>query len=314
MDAVVIRELQAENERLREQLAERDRLIEQLQKTIRQLQERLEAAERAAKRQAAPFSRGAPKENPKKPGRKPGAQHGQHGHRPPPPPDQIDETHNASLPSHCSDCGNAIVETHVDVQYQTEIPRRPIVRRFDIHCGNCRGCGKAYRGQHPLQTSDATGAAASQLGSDAQAAVVDLNKRAGMSYGKIASTFDKLFGIDLSRGACAQIVRRAGRRLQPVYAEILQHLKSADDLTPDESGWRIGGHPAWIHAWVSGDGTTGFAVDPRRGAEVLAAVIGIDWSGTLTHDGCASYDRFLNALHQQCADHGLRRARALLEM
>jgi transposase len=312
MDAAILRELQAENERLRQLLAERDRLIEQLQKTVRDLQQRLEAAERSAKRQAAPFARGEPKKNPKKPGRKPGEQHGRHGHRPPPPPTQVDEVHEAPLPTQC-DCGGAIIETHVDEQFQTEIPRKPITRKFRIGCGNCQDCGKAFRGRHSLQTSDATGAAQSQLGPDAQAAVVDLNKRAGMSYGKIASTFDKLFGIDLTRGACAQIVLRAGRRLQPVYAQILDSLKAAEHLTPDETGWRIGGHPAWMHAWVSGDGTTGFAVDPRRGAEVLAEIIGFDWSGKMTHDGCPSYDRFTNAGHQQCVDHGLRRARALAE-
>jgi transposase len=52
-----------------------------------------------------------------------------------------------------------------------------------------------------LQTSDATGAAQSQLGPDAQAAIVYLNKRAGMSHGKIADAFDKFFGISISRGA-----------------------------------------------------------------------------------------------------------------
>lgn len=313
MDAAILCELQAEIERLRLCLAERDRLIEQLQHINRELQQRLEAAERAAKRQAAPFARGTPKPNPKKPGRKPGAQHGRHGHRSPPPPAQVDESHDAPLPARCADCGEVIIESHVDVQFQTEIPRKPIVRKFDIHCGNCRGCGKAYRGRHALQTSDATGAAHSQLGPDAQAAIVDLNKHAGMSYGKIARTFDKLFGIRVSRGACAQVVLRAGRRMLPVYDGILEHLKAADELTPDESGWRIGGHLAWIHAWVSGDGTTGFAVDPRRGAAVLAEIIGFDWSGTMTHDGCPAYNRFLQAGHQQCIDHGLRRARALAE-
>lgn len=313
MDATTLQELRAENEELRRRVAEQDRVIEQLVQTNRDLQQRLEAAERTAKRQAAPFSRNTPKKNPKKPGRKPGDQHGRHGHRPPPPPSQVDEIHEAALPDRCSECGDVIVESHVDVQYQTEIPRTPVVRQFDVHCGNCRGCGKAYRGRHPLQTSDATGAAKSQLGPDAQAAIVDLNKRAGMSYGKIASTFDKFFGIHVTPGACAQVVLRAGRRLEPVYMQILDRLKTAEHLTPDETGWRIGGCPAWLHGWVSGDGTTGYAVDPRRGAEVLADLIGWDWSGRMTHDGYASYDRFVNTVHQQCVDHALRRARALVD-
>jgi hypothetical protein len=60
---------------------------------------------------------------------------------------------------------------------------------------------------------------------------------------EIADTFDKLFGITLTPGASAQVVRRAGTILQPVYEEIKEHIISSDHLTPDETGWRIGGHP-----------------------------------------------------------------------
>jgi len=311
MDAVSLQQLRLENQRLREQLAERDRRIDRLQQTIRDLQKRLEEIERSVKRQAAPFSKGEPKKKPKKPGRKKGDQHGQHGHRPPPPPSQVDETHEAPLPERCPGCGGEVVEDHLDEQFQTEIPRQPTVRKFNIHCGHCRNCGKHLRGRHPLQTSDATGAARSQLGADAQAAITYLNKRAGMSHGKIADTFDKFFGISVTRGACAQIVLRAGQRLQPVYEQIKERIKTATHLTPDETGWRVGGHLAWLHGWVGGDGTTCFVIDPRRGAEVLGEVIGFDWSNNMTHDGCASYGRFEDAVHQQCVDHGLRRARAL---
>lgn len=312
MDALVL-QLQAENQDLREQLAQRDRLIAQLQQAIRDLQKRLEEAERAAKRQAAPFSKGEPKKNPKTSGRKEGKRHGKHGHREPPPPTQVDETLEAVLPEQCPNCGGDVVEDQLDAQYQTEIPRQPVIRKFNIHCGHCPKCGKQLRGRHPLQTSDATGAAQSQLGADAQAAVVYLNKRAGMSHGKIADTFAKFFGISLTRGACAQIVLRAGQRLQPVYEQIKEHLKNSDYLTPDETGWRIGGHPAWLHSWVGDDGATLYAIDPQRSAEVLEKIIGIDWSGSMTHDGFSSYDRFEDVAHQQCVDHALRRARGLLD-
>jgi transposase len=312
MDALSLHALQAENQQLRQQLAERDRLIEQLQQTVRDLQQRLDAAERAAKRQAAPFSKNQPKDQPKKPGRKRAPQHGKHGHRPPPtqPPDELLE---ALLPEQCPVCGGGVVETHCDEQFQTEIPRQPLYRKFRIHCGQCSQCGKPCRGRHPLQTSDATGAAQSQLGPDAQAAIVYLNKHAGLSHGKIADTFDKFFAIDVTRGACAQVVLRAGRRLQPVYEQLQQRLQTATHLTPDETGWRIGGHPVWLHGWVGDDGTTCYVIDPRRGGDVLAEVIGWDWSGNMTHDGCPSYDRFEEATHQQCVDHVLRRARKLVE-
>jgi transposase len=306
-------QLLLELQQLREQLAERDRVIARLEATVRDLQARLAAAEKAGKRQAAPFSKGKPKPDPKAPGRKAGDAHGRHGHRPMPHPDAVDETHEAPLPDQCPDCGGDVAEDCLDEQYQTEIPRKPIVRKFNIHCGHCRCCGKRLRGRHELQTGDATGAARSQLGPDAQAAVVYLNKHAGLSHGKIAAAFGQMFGIAVSRGACAQVVLRAGRKLKPAYHEIEGRLRDSRYVTPDETGWRVGGHPVWLHGWVGDDGATLFAIDPRRSADRLEGVIGRDWSGTLTHDGYSTYNRFEEAVHQQCVDHALRRARKLKE-
>lgn len=306
MDVPTHEQLLLENRRLRTQVA-------RLEATVRELRERLGEVERAAKRQAAPFSKGEPKKRPRKPGRKAGDKHGTHAHREPPPPERIDETLDAPLPEACPHCQGEVVEDRLDEQFQTEIPRQPVVRKFKIHCGHCKKCGKKIRGRHPLQTSDATGAARSQLGGDAQAAIVYLNKHAGMSHGKVSHAFDKLFGIKVTPGASAQVVMRAGKIFRPAYGEIAAKVKSSKYLTPDETGWRIGGHPAWLHGWVGDEGATLFAIDPQRNADALEKVIGIDWSGTMTHDGFSSYERFEDAAHQQCNDHALRRARTLLD-
>jgi len=134
----------------------------------------------------------------------------------------------------------------------------------------------------------------------------------GLPHGKVVGTFAKLFGIDLSRGASVQIVLRAGERLAPAYQDIVQEIQDTDQLWLDETGWRLGGQPAWLHVWVS-ERATCYQVDRRRSADVLEAVIGRDWEGTLIHDGFASYDRFTAAIHQQCLFHVLRRARDMLE-
>ena len=70
-------------------------------------------------------------------------------------------------------------------KFQVEIPRKPTHRQFNIHVGRCRRCRRRVQGRHPLQTSDALGAAAAQLGPDAQAVVVELNKQGGLSHGKV---------------------------------------------------------------------------------------------------------------------------------
>ena len=104
---------------------------------------------------------------------------------------------------------------------------------------------------------------------------------------------------------------RAAGRLGPAHQEVRQEIKASPCVTPDETGWRVAGQPAWLHAWV-GERATGYAIDPHRSADALERLPGIDWAGVLAHDGWSSYDRFLGAIHQQCLGHVLRRARELL--
>lgn len=80
------------------------RRIAALEARVADLTRKLDDALRAGKRQAAPFRNGQPNPDPKAPGRKSGDAHVAHGHRPPPPPDQIAECHDASLPDACPHC------------------------------------------------------------------------------------------------------------------------------------------------------------------------------------------------------------------
>ena len=296
-------QLLADNQRLARQL-------EELQAQVRQLTAQLQEALRASKRQAAPFSKGPPKDNPKKPGRKRGGDYGHKAHRPIPQsgPDQVIDV---PLPEACPDCGGPTSEDRTAQQYQTEIPRRPIIRRFDIHIGHCRRCGKRIQPRHRLQTSDALGAAASQLGPDAQSAIVDLNKHAGLPHGKIAEFFDTCFGIKLSRAGSCQSLLRAAHRCEPIYQAIVRSIRRFGWIVPDETGWRIGGRAAWLHAAVTA-ALTCYVIAPSRGYDVAESLIGADYAGTLIHDGFASYDRFVFARHQQCLNHLLTRCKRLL--
>src|SRR5260370_14709615 len=72
--------------------------VADLEARVAELTRLLEAALRAGKRQAAPFRKGPPKADPQPPGRKAGDAHGEHAHRPPPPPAAINECPDAPLP------------------------------------------------------------------------------------------------------------------------------------------------------------------------------------------------------------------------
>jgi transposase len=296
--------------RLEREIAELRAVIVQQGAQIEHLTRLLEEQRRAGKRQAAPFAKGPPKPEPKKPGRKPGKDYGTKAHRQ--PPEQIDEVHEAPLPDACPDCGGDVEETHIDQQYQVEIPRRPIQRQFNIHIGCCQKCQRRVQGRHPLQTSDALGAAAAQLGPDAQAAVVEFNKQAGMSHGKISRVFQTLFGIRLSRGGSTHVVLRVARRCEPVYTNICDTIKHSPWTVLDETGWHVGGQNAWLHSLVSPDATA-YVVDPTRSGLVAERVLGRAYAGIMIHDGWSPYDNFPEAPHQQCLSHLLRRCDELLE-
>ena len=150
------------------------------------------------------------------------------------------------------------------------------------------------------------------MGPDAQAAIVHLNKHAGLSQGKIADYFRTLFGIVLTPSGVCQTLLRAARRCEPIYQRILASVPQAPWIVPDETGWRIGGKLAWMHGFVTPLATV-YHVAFGRGYEVAEPIIGPQYAGTLIHDGWSPYDRFFWARHQQCLDHLRRRCKGLLE-
>ena len=97
-----------------------ERENERLRAEIVRLRRGLEEALRAAKRQAATFSRRNPKAQPQKPGRKAGKNYGRRYRRE--IPDRVDEVVEVPLPAQCPRCGDGVEESGVVSQYQTEIP------------------------------------------------------------------------------------------------------------------------------------------------------------------------------------------------
>jgi len=313
------RALEHENQRLRERVAQLDEELAAMQKAnqellgqVAQLRALLEQERRAGKRQAAPFSKGEPRKQPRRPGRKPGAAYGRKAHRP--RPQRVDEVVDAPLPATCPACAGAIAENEVAQQYQVDLPPRlePWVRQVNVHVGCCQACGRRVQGRHPLQTSDALGAAASQLGPRLLALAADLKLVMGLSYGKICTLFASLFGVVVTPGGLALALQRLGRAAAPTYEALKDAVRSADVVSPDETGWRVAGRSAWLWAFVT-TMVTVYAIEPGRGYLEAVKVLGEEFSGTLARDGWAPYRKFTRAKHQTCVAHLLRRCKEILD-
>ena len=289
-----------------------ERDLETLRQEIGQLRASLVEAQRAAKRQAAPFSKGAPKPNPKPPGRKRGPNYGNKSRRP--IPDRFDESYEASI-GRCPRCGSTNVdETSVVDQYEEDIPVvRPRVRRFRVHIGQCRDCDARVQGRHPLQTSDAIGAACVHLGPRVRTLAADLSKHVGTSLGKVRAILRTTFSLSVSRGGLTQTIDRVGQTLAPTYDAFIEQVQHSSVVAVDETGWRVGGQLWWLWAFVTPEVTV-YRIMDGRGFEEACQVLPPDFSGNLLRDGWAPYRRFEQATHQSCiGGHLIRRCKQILQ-
>lgn len=295
---------QQENERLRKE-------NERLRQETERLRRELEAALRASKRQAAPHSRGNPKADPQRPGRKPGRRYGRQACRP--IPACADERIAIPLPERCPHCGGGVEPESCETQYQEEIVRRSIVRRFDIAVGRCCDCRRRVRGRHPLQTSDAVGVGGVQLGPEALTLAAILNKQMGLSLGHTRQVLSHGFGLVVSRGGLYRALARLAGRAEPTYNGLVEAAREAAVNGMDETGWKVGGRLQWLHVAVSSQVTV-YAILPGRGYEQAVAILGAEYDGFLIHDGWAPYYRFQFAFHQSCLAHLLRRCREMAQI
>lgn len=282
-----------------------------LREEIVRLRQQVQEAQRSAKRQAAPFSKGLPKKHPKRPGRKGGKGYGSKARRL--VPDHVNETYSVPLPSCCPHCSGTVTFNKTVDQYQEEIPKaRTVLRRFRIDLGQCDTCHRAVRGRHPLQTSHAVGAAGVTVGPTALALAASLNKGFGVSFGKVRGVLRTAFSLSISRGGLSQALDRLADALKPTHEALVEYVRSAPVVGADETGWKVGGRLQWLWAFTTPQVTV-YRIMDGRGYDEACQVLGAGFNGTLLRDGWAPYRSFQQATHQTCiGGHIMRRCRQLL--
>jgi transposase len=118
-----------------------------------------------------------------------------------------------------------------------------------------------------------------------------------------------LTGLVVASAALVRSGHRLRRLARPSYEGLIEAARRSPVQHADETGWKIGGHPAWL--WVFADRhATIYLVRRSRGHEVAEAVLGSDDQGILVSDCFPAYDP-LACLKSKCAAHLLRRCSEL---
>jgi transposase len=303
---VIYDELIIENESLRAENLALQQRISELEAALKATLEELEAARRAGKRQAAPFSKGQRKPNPKRPGRP-------KGHAPAhrQTPTRIDRVLDVPLNhTRCLKCGGELQDHTIQVQYQVEIPKvQPHVTQFNIASARCTRCGQRAQARHAEQTSDALGAAAVQIGPQAIALATEMKHSLGVPYRKVGRVLSAAMGLEVSPAALARAGHRLASKAEPTYQHLILAIRESQVVNGDETGWKIGGENAWLWVFTSA-GATVYVIDKRRSHEVAERILGTDFQGILTCDCFLAYDPLPYRQHK-CTGHLLKRCKEM---
>jgi len=302
---------------LREQVVSLHDHVERLTAVNEELSQEIAGLKRAVKRQAAPFSKGTRATNPKRPGRKPGK--GSFSYRKPPSPDELTgpPVDVSVTTDSCPGCGGRLQHEGVDVAYVTDIPPtpQPIVTEYRVQVCRCMSCGKQVRGRHPDVAPDQYGASAHRVGRRTMAAAHVLHYGVGVPVRRLPTVLKVLTGVKVTQGALTQdALRRARGAVGSVYERLRASVKDSRAVHTDDTGWRVGGEPAFLMAFDTNDATV-YQVRPRHRNEEVREVVPSDYGGVMVTDRGRSYDaQTLAKVNQQkCLAHVLRSISEVVE-
>lgn len=299
--------------------------VEELQREINRLQteneglkkkiEGLEEELRASKRQAAPFSKGQRKANPKRPGRIAGQ--GDFRYRAAPAGPIGGEIVEAAAPTRCLSCGGVLEVEAEEWATTTDLPvqPQPEVTRYRVPVCRCSQCGKRVRGRAPGLAADQFGATAHRVGPGVKAAAHALHYGAGIPVRKLPMVLKELTGITLTQGAMTQdALRRGEAEVGARYRQLCGGMREAPVVNTDDTGWRVGGSTAHLMVFVSAQSTV-YQIRARHRNEEVREVIPGDYAGVMGTDRGKSYDaeEFNAVAQQKCLSHLQRNLTEVLE-
>lgn len=293
--------LRCRNDDLLQAVARLTGRVDELVREVALLREQLQEAQAATGRQAAPFRRREPLKKPAEQQGRPGRKKGHPGsHRRVPP---IDHREVVPLPC-CPRCGGDIRDVRPIEQIIEEIPPvKPVVYKVITYRATCQSCG-SVSSRHPLQSSDATGAAGVHLGPRAMALATALNKLHGLPMRRTCRILRELTGLHLTAGGLSQMVDRVADRVAGDYEALIDQIRGSPAVHADETSWWVGGPGWWLWTFTCPEVTV-YRVDSSRGSKVVQDVLGEDFAGVMVSDCLSSYDPATYRKHK-CIAHHLR--------
>jgi transposase len=279
------------------------------------LQLRAEVEQLKKRSGASPFSKGIRKENPKRPGRKPGQGNFRFRGAPKQPATAAEPVNVPVNTATCPGCGGEFGEAKVETVSTTDIPEQPQpeVQVFAVEVRRCSQCGKTVRGHHPEVATDQYGATAHRVGPRVMALAHIIHYVHGVTVRKTPAILEALTGIRVTQGAITQdAMKRTEGAVGERYAELRASVREQSVVHTDDTGWRVGGKPAQLMAFVN-PALSVYQVRPQHRNEEVRELLPADFAGVMACDRGRSYDaaELAEVRQQKCLSHLIRNAGAV---
>lgn len=178
-------------------------------------------------------------------------------------PDQVLEARVTTC-AHCHAVVQAVEPEQIICHQITELPElKPLVLETRQHRVVCPHCAHVNQGVLPAALDTAR-----QFGPRLEALVTYLQYQQHMGYERTATTLCDVFGIALSEGGEACILKRAGVAAQPAAEQIADAIRQSAVIGSDETSARLDGHNWWEWVFQSAVGVY-HTIEPSRGFDVI---------------------------------------------
>lgn len=233
--------------------------------------------------------------------------------RPIPPAAAMTSEVAVPLPDHCL-CGGKLQNNTTHERYEEDIPlpeltagyRSKLVAKYVITRGVCVRCGKVTSGRN-------LGGQKVTLGPNVRLLVCHLVSTLGLSYAQVTSLLRSLYGLAVSDGEVAYILRKQHERWLPAYSRLKADIRAAPAVHADETPWAIQQNDGYGYAWCLSDANSDkvcYALENSRGAIHARTLIGERFTGVRISDDYGVY-RSLPGMQQLCWAHLYRCIRDL---
>jgi transposase len=221
-------------------------------------------------------------------------------------PDKIIEATLAACP-HCehslapSDMADIHAYDHIDLP-----PIRPIVTRIHRHRGICPCCRKHVSAPTPEGFE-----LGSPFGPGIEALIIHLHITQAISFERLETLMHEVFGLSISEGAIANILKRAQKPLVAAAETIADAVRASPVVGSDETSARVGGKTWWQWVLLSTTAICHIIADTRAASVVTTFLDGAQpelwvadrYGGQLGH----------GVVRQLCLAHLLRDANYAIE-